>query len=642
MNSRQRQIIDLLLTIDDKVFITINQIAQTLNCSEKTVRNDFKQIDDWLETDFEAKIIRKPNIGVKLEISEEERKKLLMLNSKVETNQSTHIFDRERKEKILTMLIKNDKALSIQELSEKFFVSRYVIKQDLKEIEAWLDLFKLSLESKRKVGIVLTGDEKNKRAAFLRINQFGEEEGTAAFGEKWFSDYEITKTKQQLRKLEKELNKEYTKDSLNNLVFHVLITVKRIKMNHMIKMTRKELDNLKARKEYDVVKKHIEKLEGPFAMKFPEEEISYILLHVLGSKEKNNASIANNELPLKVHSLLRKLIQKMSQHTNIAHEKDEQLLIGLEIHMKSAFERIEHGLYHINPLLSDIKKTFPYTFATLFHVMEELKEMVGFVFPEDEIGYLTLHFEASKERLKKLDGHNKRAIVVCSMGIGMSQLLTTKIERKFHSLEIIKCVSVDELDDAITEKNPDFVISTIPLEHAHLPVIHVSPLLHKDEEEKIKSFISNLGTVQVTKFESLKKFIDKDLILFKEERSEPNEIIRSLCGLLEKKGFVNENYVNDSLEREKLSPTTIGGEIAIPHGHPKNVLKQAVAIAILTEPIHWKRELVSIVIMLSIKETRSEEIKKLFEEISFLGENKDVMERWKSFQTKDEFYEYLK
>jgi activator of the mannose operon (transcriptional antiterminator) len=129
--------------------------------------------------------------------------------------------------------------------------------------------------------------------------------------------------------------------------------------------------------------------------------------------------------------------------------------------------------------------------------------------------------------------------------------------------------------------------------------------------------------------------------LFKEEVETPNEIIELLCKLLQEKGYVNEEYVNDSIEREKLSPTTIGGEIAIPHGHPKNVLKQGIAMAILKKPILWKHQMVSVVFMLSIKDTQSEDIKHLFEEIILLGEEESIIEGWKKKTSKNDFYENM-
>ncbi|MBM7692485.1 transcriptional antiterminator [Peribacillus deserti] len=402
------------------------------------------------------------------------------------------------------------------------------------------------------------------------------------------------------------------------------------------------MEILKSKKQYEVVKKHLNELERTFVMRFPETEIGYFLLHILGSKEKNTSIPKHGDLPPKMSSFITALIKKMSYHTNVEHEKDEQLLQNLAVHMQSAFERVEHGLYYRNPLLNDIKKTYPYMFDTLFHVTKEIEEIVGFGFPEDEIGYLVLHFEASKERLNKINGKNKRAVVVCSLGIGMSQLLTTKMERKFHSLDIINCVAAEDLDDAITENRPDFIISTIPLKGIDLPVVTVSPLLPKEEEEKIKAFISGLEAIQVSKFATLKKYVDEDLMLLKNKVEEPSEILESLCKLLEEKGHVNKKYIIDVHEREKIAPTTIGGEIAIPHGHPKNVLKQGVAMAVLKEPVLWKREYVSVVFMLAIKETKGEDIKHLFEEISFLGENKELVERWKVLDSKDGIFRNMR
>jgi hypothetical protein len=48
--------------------------------------------------------------------------------------------------------------------------------------------------------------------------------------------------------------------------------------------------------------------------------------------------------------------------------------------------------------------------------------------PEEEAAYLTLHFQAAIERLRRSSHNPKRTIIVCHMGIGMSQLLRTKIK----------------------------------------------------------------------------------------------------------------------------------------------------------------------------------------------------------------------
>lgn len=639
LNNRQEEILALLLNNNKNENIKISKIAETLQCSEKTVRNDFKTIDEWLENDYQAKIIRKPNIGAKLEISSDEKKKLLD-DHQNHQNRLNKTFEKERKEEILFMLLRDNKILSLQELCEQYYVSKQVIKQDLHEIGQWIKTFHLSIESKQKIGLKIIGNEKNKRAALLRIHQFTQEKDKLSFFEKWFSNFEITKTKQQLKKMESELHKTFTHESMDNLVLHLLIMVKRIKSKQTIQLSINEQTNLKNNKDFVVVQNHLKELERSFVIKFPEEEISYFLLHIISAKEKGKPDFDKNELSPKVITLIQAMIKKVSEQTGIQHEVDQTLVEGLMIHMKTTYERLEYRLYHRNPLLDDIKRMYSYTFDTIFHITKEMEKEIGFILPEDEIGYLVLHFEASKERIQKEDGKHKKVIVVCSMGIGMSQLLTTKLERKFHSLDILKCVSLEEMEEVIKVERPDFIISTIALEEIDYPCITISPLFQKEEEEKIKKFIANFN-VKENQFPILKKFLQEDLILIKKEMTNQDEIMEELSQRLQEKGYVNTEYLKDAKEREILASTAIGAEIAIPHGHPKNVLKQGVALAILKHPVLWKNQLVSIVCMLAIKDAKDENIKKMFEEINLLGENRKIVETWKNASSKEEFYQSI-
>ncbi|WP_449622493.1 BglG family transcription antiterminator [Robertmurraya sp. Marseille-Q9965] len=638
LNNRQTEILALLLKNTKNENIKISIIAKALQCSEKTVRNDFKTIDKWLENDYQAKIIRKPNIGVKLEISDDE-KKILLDDQKNHPNSLNKPHERERKKDILIMLLRDNKILSLQEICEQYYVSKQVIKQDLLEIEQWIKPFHLSIESKQKIGLKVIGNEKNKRAALLRMHQFTKEKNKPFF-EKWFTHFEITKTKQQFKKIESELQKTFTNEAMNNLVLHLLIMVKRIKAKQPIQLSINEQSNLINTKEFVVVQNYLKELERSFVINFPEEEIIYLLLHIISAKEKGKPNFEKNELSPKVTTFIQAMIKKISEQTGIQHETDQTLLEGLMIHMKTTYERLEYHLYHRNPLLDDIKRMYSYTFDMIFHITKEMEKEIGFILPEDEIGYLVLHFEASKERIQKEDGKHKKVIVVCSMGIGMSQLLTTKLERKFHSLDILKCVSLEEMDEVIKIEKPDFIISTIELEEIDYPSITISPLFQKDEEEKIKKFIANFNAKEKP-FPILKEFLQEDLILIKKEMTNQDEIMEELSQLLHEKGYVNTEYLEDAKEREILASTAIGAEIAIPHGHPKNVLKQGVALAILKHPVLWKNQFVSIVCMLAIKDTKDENIKKMFEEINVLGENQQIIESWKNASSKEEFYQYI-
>lgn len=76
----------------------------------------------------------------------------------------------------------------------------------------------------------------------------------------------------------------------------------------------------------------------------------------------------------------------------------------------------------------------------------------------------------------------------------MSQLLRTKIERKYHQIAVMACIAKADLKDYIKKhEDIDLVISTIALENITVPHIVVSPLLEPGEEKKLSAFIRQLG-----------------------------------------------------------------------------------------------------------------------------------------------------
>lgn len=74
------------------------------------------------------------------------------------------------------------------------------------------------------------------------------------------------------------------------------------------------------------------------------------------------------------------------------------------------------------------------------------------------------------------------------------------------------------------------------------------------------------------------------------EASNREEVIRSLIALLEQGGHVKESFLEAVLEREHSFPTGLPtGEIgvAIPHGDSVHVLRSAVAVGVLAQPVKF-------------------------------------------------------
>ncbi|MGY0692468.1 hypothetical protein ACW2QC_06685 [Virgibacillus sp. FSP13] len=87
MNGRQKDLLRVLL-MNSEIFLHIDSLAEDLHCLEKTVRNDLNLIETFLRTYPSANLVRKPRVGLNLEIDEDERaqifQSLFQTNSKSE------------------------------------------------------------------------------------------------------------------------------------------------------------------------------------------------------------------------------------------------------------------------------------------------------------------------------------------------------------------------------------------------------------------------------------------------------------------------------------------------------------------------------------------------------------------------------
>ena len=74
MNKKQEELLTILIAEDD--YINVEDITNRLKCSERTIRNYTKYINNWLNTFSNIYITRKSNLGIKL-IDEKKEKNIL-------------------------------------------------------------------------------------------------------------------------------------------------------------------------------------------------------------------------------------------------------------------------------------------------------------------------------------------------------------------------------------------------------------------------------------------------------------------------------------------------------------------------------------------------------------------------------------
>lgn len=646
MNKRQQEILQVLLS-ESNEYLLVQELADRIGCSEKTIRNDFKVIEEYLEKYSDALLIRKPGLGVCLEIKDYDRASLFNKLYAVKQNVS-YASDEERVLQIAYSLLMNVKPVTVQELAEHYFVNRAAVKKDLDRIEKWLEELGLELILKQRVGLTVEGDERNKRKALAKLSDLiHNRELMNQFIKEQFLYHEIEFVMTELKALQKRYAIFFTDDTLENLLLHTLIMVRRMKLKQPISMSTDDLNIVRETKEYGWTLDLLTRLEFVFTAHFTEEEIAYLAIHILGGKFRYQDEWGKSKLNVGspvLSQVVSHLIDRMSKLNEIDFDKDTFLVEGLQMHLYTTLNRLQYNLCVSNPMLHEIKRMYPYMFDMLIHELNDINQSLSLQIPEEEAAYLTLHFQAAMERLndKKV---SKNVVIVCHMGIGMSQLLRTKIERKFRHVHVMDCIAKSDLEEYLMKnKKVELIISTIDLQQLKIPHCVVSPLLERSEESKLEDFMKKLDELPSNENKDfvLLNYITPFLVFLQQEVEHRYELIERLARSLYEKGYVEKEYIESAIARDRMSATTIGAGVAIPHGSPKLIKQSAIAVATLKEPLDWGVEKVSLVFMLAVKSDGKEVTKQLFHELSFISEQPVFVQKLIKEKNIMKFLSYLR
>lgn len=501
------------ILLDSKKPATVSEIAKKLMVSNKTVRNDFKKLEE-LVNESGLKLCKKTGVGTTIEGSEE--KKLYLLDMiKKSTNYIEPYSPEDRQNYILKRLFMTKSNVTIQEIAEELYVSRVTIHKDLQNVEKWLNGFDLKLFRKTNHGIEIIGDEEHWReaiASLISINKHNDE-----LMELFYNDYNgridyksLIKLKELVdidykhlekivKKTEEKLDYRFSDEAFISLIIHIAISIKRLKEEKDISLPNETLQNLKSREEFILAEEMATDIQKSFDVKLPESEVGYILLHILGSKLQHNEDEElivgfedgdDNDLSAE---MAKEIIDIAEKSLSLKLSQDKQFFYGLCLHLRPTINRLKYNLTLRNPMLTEIKENYPDIFGVAWITSVVFEKYLGIKIDEEEIGYIALHIGAAVERNK----NSLRALIVCHSGIGTSQILLARLKKSFRYLDIkgvLSSIAIknNSLDDI------DIIISTVPLEEVEKPVLVVKPLLTQKDIKRLNNFINiiNQGKTQ--------------------------------------------------------------------------------------------------------------------------------------------------
>ncbi|MEH7479971.1 BglG family transcription antiterminator [Neobacillus drentensis] len=632
VNSRLKSLIKELLSHKEPV--TSEYLAKVIGVTSRTIRNDvktlnleLKKIGVQIEANRGVGYFIDPTLGQSVtELIEE----VFMLQE--EEQGHAPVLPEERVLYILKSIIMADGFIATEQLANELFVSKSTVDNDLKQVEKLLEKYDLTLYKKQNYGIKLIGNEMNIRfclsesLANMRNEQVQLENEIT-------SDINVELIKIITKEHIDELPFRMADLPLNNLVMHIAIAIQRINRGKNIEVGTIALEQIENQVEYKVAKRIVESLEQKFAIKIPSGEVAYIAIHLLGAKHFEDKNLQEADFVELIgeshHQLVVEILSEINRVYRIDLREDRELIYGLGLHLRSAMNRLKYRMNLRNPLLKEIKTNYPFSFELGILASEIIQKNSHLLVNEDEMGYIAIHLEAAVERMKnKKRREVRRVAIVCASGLGTAKLLAASIESKFPGINIVGTYPSYSIKN-IKKEAVDLILSTIPVnEESPIPILHINTMLTEKDVDKVKEHISN-KYINEDKNKSLIKLqtlFSDDLFFTEIDKKSPSEIIKSLTSILNIKGYVDDSFQSSVLEREEISPTSIGNLVAIPHPLKPNTLGSCIAIGILKKPVKWGEHSVQLVLLLALNEKDKEEFSHLFNHIWQLVQNKKLVD----------------
>ena len=373
MNKRSREI--LLGLMDLEKTFRISELAEKFQVSERTIRNDINDVNDFLEQ-HELSLVKLGSNGTLLVEDDIELAAGLFNQNDFYTYR---LSKGERKPLIAAILIEASDYTTLSNMAELLYVSRATVINDLESVKQMLLKEHLTVESHSNKGLVLHGKESDKRACLLKLlNQDGFFQAAGSVVQSFIRGLNIShrlkkEDKQNLQKIINEQEHAHgrflTDASFNYLLSYLTILIQRVKKGHQITESL-EVKKSKYEMAEDILRYVCQYWELPESQ--GEKELLSDILDSLSYIKKDS----RNQRIIGLQLVTRKFIEQISNELHVDSNRDFVFYENLVNHLESIFTK-EFNITQRDDFLRQIVEQNQETLYAVKNNIEMLERFVG-------------------------------------------------------------------------------------------------------------------------------------------------------------------------------------------------------------------------------------------------------------------------
>ncbi|MEG0361944.1 MAG: BglG family transcription antiterminator [Longicatena sp.] len=630
-----KELIVLLQLLSNRSFVNAQELEEETKASKRQISYRMAKINNLL---LKKKV---PEIAFGYQrdiiISPETRKEIIFLLQQVETDKAYYFNKDERLSYIfITMFLYLD-YVSLHDFITTLQVSRSTVLTDMKDLSIILDAYQIKIKNDRKYGYYLSGSEMKIRKYMMRniIVNIAKDESKKVF------DYVIEVNcldnfgtlKKLVRQIADKHHISFVEDRLNEFIYIFIFLKARMisQKGNKVKIEKMpEMLAMNDMKEYKFSEALLKECKQGNLLEI--EDIKYISAWILGISIGDIKEVTRDSSM--ISDIVKKILIRFESLSGFHYREYDDIFKQLYSHFRPAYYRLLFHLPVFNPLCERVKEEY----KELYRLVSESAKPFVVCFcdeiPEDEIAYLTVHFAAifSSER-EGISLPKKRALVVCSNGIGSSAILYSELTNMFPDINFLLPIEVSMIERVQEPIDIIFTTSLVSeMRDVKVPVIKVRPVMSAKERyqlmrevyrqmgnaflkqpsvEEIMSIVIKHGVIndenslrdkltsyfyQVENISGnsndkgihLCDMTNEHLIKLNINANSMEEAIRKSAQSLLDYDYVTQGYIDEMINVVKKSGAyiVITKHVALPHARPgAGAKKIGISISVLKEPV---------------------------------------------------------
>ena len=539
---------------------------------------------------------------------------------------------RHRLHAVVRMLLDDAGGIDVFQAADRLHVSEATLEADLTRVRGLLDGSGLSLERDREQ-VRLRGSEEARRRLISRLAH--DESDAASFHPEVFRTALVGNAvdasavgpfKSALVDELGALGYFVNELAISDVLLHIAIAADRVAAGHALAA---EAEGV--RDEIPQVGRVLARLaEEHFGVPLGDGDsahlASLVLTRVVAPGDTATRDVARSGVEPRVERAVREELQRAASEYQL-DLVDDTFVLRLALHIQNLLRRAETQALSRNPLTRSLKSTYPMIFEVAVSIASGLHDRVGSPIHDDEIAYIAMHVGGRLER-SRAAASILTATIVCPGYYELHELLRSSVDRSLgSSIEVTSVVT--SVDPDWASFGTDLVLSTIEPGIAGERFVRIHPFFSDTDAERVQQAAARLRRARRLNRlrEELSRYFDAEAFVHPLPDEGEEQIIRRLGDRLVLSGLIGEDYVSNTIVRERMSSTAFTDALAVPHALQMTATRTAIAIGVADGSVAWGDGRVQVVALAAFSESDRAAFQTVFEQLVEVFSERESVQR---------------